>query len=456
MSTRPATRPSRSVSNRYGGGRAVTAALLIAALTPLIAAAPSQTADFSSNAGVYTATNIATELSVQVTSAGLTVSGTPDGGPLVSLTLSVTAVGRRGSLGSPGAAELSSSSNRVDVVRGSLTEWVINSTVGVKHGFTLANAPIGATEPVIVRLTRSGALRPWIDEAGTGVLFRDGRGMPVLAYTGLAATDSRNRSVPVWFEIEAGALDIVLDDATASYPITIDPLLTTGVFTRLGTQKDGYFGFSVGTAGDINGDGFSDVIVGAPNHDVDSVTEIGEEEGKIFIYFGKTDGTGLESSPDWSATQSSSGQNGARFGHAIAVANVNGNAIPDIVVGIPGYSNGQLREGAVYVYYDPVKGESNRTSASWSVESGVAGAELGTSVALADVNSSGHSDLFAGAPLWDSGSGRPGAVLGWLGSSTGLPASPSTTPLLTGSQNGMRFGYSVASAGDVNADGYRA
>jgi hypothetical protein len=52
-------------------------------------------------------------------------------------------------------------------------------------------------------------------------------------------------------------------------------------WTAESDQASTYFGYSVGTAGDVNGDGYSDVIVGAPGYDNDQT-----DEGRAFVYYG--------------------------------------------------------------------------------------------------------------------------------------------------------------------------
>ncbi|MFN2225268.1 MAG: integrin alpha, partial [Anaerolineae bacterium] len=107
------------------------------------------------------------------------------------------------------------------------------------------------------------------------------------------------------------------------------------------------FGNSVGTAGDVNGDGFDDVIIGAPVSD-----EVQDNEGRVFVYYGSE--AGLSLTPDWTAE---SDQWNARFGlSAHSAGDVNGDGFDDVIVGARNYSHGQEDEGMVFVYHGSATG----------------------------------------------------------------------------------------------------
>jgi hypothetical protein len=209
-------------------------------------------------------------------------------------------------------------------------------------------------------------------------------------------------------------------------------------------SQDSEFGSVVAPAGDVNGDGFSDVLVGAPNYDSGAY----EKNGAVFIYFGKTGGP---------LTTASTGLYGLasfeHFGQSAATAgNVNGDAYSDIIVGAPGHmSNGKNSSGAAYVYYGAAAGP--RATASWNWLGGCEEGYGGKSVSTAgDVNGDGYSDVAVGAPGVDSGGSNRGEVYVWYGASGGLPVTPNWTA--RGMQNEGQLGTQVAAAGDVNADGY--
>jgi hypothetical protein len=209
-----------------------------------------------------------------------------------------------------------------------------------------------------------------------------------------------------------------------------------------GDQVDSWFGYPVGTAGDVNGDGYSDVIVAAHRFDNGQT-----DEGRVFVYLGSS--SGLSFTPAWTAECD---QDGANFGYCAATAgDVNGDGFGDVIVGAANYDNAALNMGKAFVYLGSGTGLS--AAADWSFEGNQANAFLGASVATAgDVNADGYSDVVVGASGANGGLFGTGTALVFLGSSAGLAASASWSA--DGSSPVGRFGYSVATAGDVNADGY--
>ena len=90
------------------------------------------------------------------------------------------------------------------------------------------------------------------------------------------------------------------------------------------------------TAGDVNGDGYSDVIIGATGYDNGQT-----DEGRAFVYLGAPSGLSLASA--WTAD---GGQDDDRFGYRVATAgDVNGDGYADVIVGAPLYDHGQTERG---------------------------------------------------------------------------------------------------------------
>ncbi len=209
-----------------------------------------------------------------------------------------------------------------------------------------------------------------------------------------------------------------------------------------GSRNVAHFGESVATAGDVNGDGFSDIVVGAPTYDNGQLSE-----GRAFVYLGSA--SGPSTSPAWTAE---SNQAGALFGSSVAAAgDVNGDGFDDLIVGADSFSAGQTAEGRAFVYLGSAAGLS--TSAAWTAEGNQDLARFGMSLATAgDVNGDGFDDVVVGAPFFDAGQTDEGRVFVYLGSATGLSATAGWTAESNQSQAG--FGASVFAAGDVDGDGF--
>jgi hypothetical protein len=209
-----------------------------------------------------------------------------------------------------------------------------------------------------------------------------------------------------------------------------------------GDQDRASFGQSVATAGDVNGDGYDDVIVGAPNYDAEV-----NGEGRALVYYGSA--AGLSATPDWSA---GGDQDLEFFGFAVGTAgDVNGDGYADVIVGAYFKSNGQTREGRAFVYYGSPSGLS--IAADWTAESDQASANFGISVSTAgDVNGDGYDDVIVGAYHFDHGNDNEGAAFVYYGSASGLSQTPDW--VAEGNKDSAEFGNSVSTAGDVNGDGY--
>jgi fibronectin type 3 domain-containing protein len=219
---------------------------------------------------------------------------------------------------------------------------------------------------------------------------------------------------------------------------------TTPSWTSSGDdQASAEFGYSVASAGDVNGDGYSDVIVGARYYNTAN-----SNAGKAYLYLGSS--SGLQASPSWNS--SGDDQAGARFGYSVASAgDVNGDSYDDVIIGAYGYS---ASRGKAYLYLGSSSGLE--ASPSWtSSGDDQAGAYFGYSVANAgDVNGDGYSDVIIGAKYYDTANTDAGKAYLYLSNSSGLQASPSWTSNGDNDQANANFGNSVASAGDVNGDGY--
>jgi len=207
-------------------------------------------------------------------------------------------------------------------------------------------------------------------------------------------------------------------------------------WTAEGNQAGAGFGSGVSTAGDVNGDGFDDVIVGC------YACANGQfREGRAFVYYGSP--AGLSKLPDWSAE---SNQPYAVFGSSTGAAgDVNGDGYDDVLVSAPNYDNGL---GRAYLYLGSPAGLS--ATPAWIAEPGQRGF-ASTATTAGDVNGDGFSDVVVGVSGYENGQENEGAIYLYLGSALGLAANPAL--IVEGSQANSGFG-AVASAGDVNGDGF--
>ena len=202
------------------------------------------------------------------------------------------------------------------------------------------------------------------------------------------------------------------------------------------------FGYALAAAGDVNRDGYGDVIVGAPG-----VTA--SERGNAYIYLGGPAGVGRDRFITLNAPD------GGRFGTAVGAGDFNGDGVSDVVVSAPSLVLGPAMGGRVYVYYGPIAlGPSPAPNTTIdgalnpaTFNHGDFGARLAAGF---DLNGDGHADLAVAAPSYPVASGV-GQVSIYLGSPAGLPSSRNRA---IDAPHGGYFGDPLEPAGDVDGDGY--
>jgi uncharacterized repeat protein (TIGR01451 family) len=212
-------------------------------------------------------------------------------------------------------------------------------------------------------------------------------------------------------------------------------------------NMDARFGAAVASAGDVNGDGYADVIVGAPNFGVDVGGGKYVQRGKAYVYYGSA--KGLYPTPDWEVTGD---QDLALFGYAVTACDLNHDGYTDVAVSAIDFDNGQQNEGRVFIYFGTSYGLL--TTSYWTVEPDVPEADFGASLSCGDVTGDGRPDLLVGAQTYAKTQKDEGAVFVYFGVGPDDPF-PGGTQVLLGNLENARLGASLDASGDLNGDGYK-
>ena len=323
-----------------------------------------------------------------------------------------------------------------------LTHGKGNDLTGIDLGATLNASVRELADPLTLDLSQLGR-KEGFKILGAGV--NDGFG-----YSLSAAGDINGDGLDD-FVLGASGADDNGDSSGAVYvvfgrsgntrgPIDVSALNGTNGFAIFGQSAGDFVGASVSAAGDINGDGFDDLAIGAPGADAN-----GPYSGAVYVLFGKAGGFSAQvdlATLDGAAGFTIRGGSGAHVGGSVSSAgDVNGDGFDDLLVG--SYGNSFL------IFGKAGPSQANLDLSSLDGQNGFRIVGASSSLGGGDVNGDGFSDLIL--------SGRP--IDGNFASFVIFGGSAAHTPELElGAQDGITGfqipGYSVDGVADVNGDGF--
>ena len=274
-----------------------------------------------------------------------------------ALELTLARMGRPGELAPVAPAEVVGSGEGVTYRRGDLVEWYRNEARGLEQGFDLATAPGGAG-PLVLELDASG-LALALSADGTEVLAGPAGAGTVLRYNGLQALDATGRRLPAWLAVDGQALQLLIDDAGAAYPLAVDPWFQQAQLTASDAAVNDNFGWSVAVSGDT-------AVVGAPYDDRSAA-----DAGSAYVF--------VRTGPTWAQQAkltASDAAAGDEFGYSVAVSG------DTAVVGAPYDDSPAANVGSAYVFV--------RTGGTWAQQATLSASDAGAndifgySVAVSD------------------------------------------------------------------------
>lgn len=202
--------------------------------------------------------------------------------------------------------------------------------------------------------------------------------------------------------------------------------------TLSGESDDDNAGAAVAAGGDLNGDGLADLLVGAP----------WDVTGWTYALYGPVDGDESLAEADAMLRGVGTGEQAGDF--LAGAGDADGDGMDDVLIG--------TGDGTVYVQAGPITGEVDLWYATATIEG-----DLVSAAGVGDTDGDGHADIVVGSTLADvEGRGRLGnygAAYLFSGAPSGALSADAADATLYGTVEQGKAGWTVAAAGDTDADG---